>query len=151
MDEDKLNEVSNLLDIESSGVVDSKIKRIFNRMIFPLIQTGFFLISSLLGLAFGYWEKASSSEYPYGVFGGLARAYFWGPIALIGVGAGNLTLTITTRKKLGIDKLFGVIVALLNLGISFLSFFLIYHSILGDLQGSSMATVPRYNVHEREN
>ena len=150
MDKGKINEVSNLLDIESSNVVDSKVIRVLKRMIFPLIQTGFFITSSLLGLAFGYWEKAVSSEYPYGVFGEITRAYFWGPIALTSIGAGNLTLTIITRKKLGIERLLGVIVVLLNLGLSFLSFFLIYHSILGDTQGTSMTIVPKYNVHEKK-
>ncbi len=149
MNEEKLEEVSGLLEMQSSSIVGSKTKRTLRRMVFPLIQAGFFISSSLLGLAFGYWEKVSSTEYPYGIFGGISRANFWGSITLVGLGGGNLTLTITTKNKLGIDKLLGVIIPLINLGISFLSFFLIYHSVLGDQQGT-MTMVPMYNVHERE-
>ena len=150
MNKEKMEEVSNMLALESSDVIDSKVKRIFKGMIFPLIQVGFYLTSSLLGIVFGHWENNSQSTYPYGPFGGLARAYIWGPVALVGISSGNLALSVTTRKRIGLHTLVAVATVLVNLALSLTSFFLLYKYIETEPQSTFMGIVPLYNVHSRE-
>ena len=63
MNKEKLEKVSKILDIEASEVIYSKKKRFYRRIIFSLVQVGFFLTSSLLSLPFGHWDSKNST-YP---------------------------------------------------------------------------------------
>ena len=150
MDKEKLEAVSGILNVDASNVVNFKSKEVLKKIIYPVVQTCIYLLSSLLGLVFGHWENNQSSTYPYGPFMGTTRAYIWGPITLVGISSGNLILTLKTRKRFGLDKISAFGAVLTNLALSLVSFFLLYKLIENNSQAGNISAVTLYGVHKRE-
>lgn len=147
MNGNKIDEVAKLLDAESSEVVDSKLKRIMKEITFPFVQMAVFGLSSLLGTTFGYWENSNPTGYPYT---GIPRVFTLGTLSIIGVNSGNLVFVSKTNKRFEIDKIQAAIIFMVNLLLSFISFFLLYNFIKNDNMGVCMTSVVKYGVYSEE-
>ncbi len=142
MDREKLDEVSKILEIDSSEVIYSRRQIFYRRLIFSIIQAGFYLLSSLLGVVFGRWESAHST-YPHS---GVQITYTWGTLTLFGIGSANLALSFATGKRLMKDRILMTFIVLLNLTLSIVSFFLIFKDVY-----TPLSAVILYNVFEKDN
>ena len=151
MNKEKIQEVSEMLNIESSEVIESKIKRFFRKMTFPFIQVGFYLFSSLSGLVFGYWENEKPSIYPWGF---IPRVFFLGPLLILGTNTGNAVLSIKTNNRYGLNKERKIGVVLLNIVFSFISFFIFYgliENISDKLNSPCFSVEYYYGVYSKNN
>ena len=150
MNNEKLDEVAKLLDVESSEVVDSKIKRIMKEITFPIVQMAVFGLSSILGLTFGNWENKNPSIYPYGL---IPRVYTLGAFLIVGINTGNIIYSSINRKKVGINPIRIFIIVMLNFALSFISFFLLYNfieEIAQSINNPCYTVSYMYGVYDKE-
>ncbi len=146
MRREKLDETAKLVGLESSQIIEPKMKKFLKRLIFPFIQIGILGINSILGFAFGKWENQDPSIYPWGV---IPRAYYLAPIVLLGIGAGNTIISIRNQRRIALEKLQILIISLLTTVFSIISFYLIYFHI-ETVTESMIGVVPKYGVYNQE-
>jgi len=127
MNKEILEEVGKLLDVDSSEIKESKIKQIWRKLTFPLVQISSFILSLISGVLFGYWENQIPSTYPYGGF--VPRVHSIGILTILGLNTGNIIFSTINHKKSGLRTLHTILIVFLNVAISIAGFFLLYHAI----------------------
>ena len=129
MNEEKINEVGELLNINSSDIKESKKGKFFKRFTYPITQIAFFIVSSITGLLFGYWENRVHTGYPFTSY---TRVYTTGvPIFLL-IHSGNAVFSSLTYRKYKLSKFHTFFIIISNLIFSFLCFILFYKLIYKD-------------------
>ncbi|NPD88872.1 MAG: hypothetical protein HGN29_09105 [Asgard group archaeon] len=127
MNDEKINEVGNLLEIDSSDIQESKQKKIWKKLIFPVVQISTIVLSAILGALMGYWENNRSSGYPASWL--YPRIFFLGPIALFGFIVGNISISSKNYKKIGLRGVYAAIIIFMNILISVASLAFTYMAI----------------------
>ena len=102
INEDKLEKVGDLVDVDSNNLTKNGFRKKITLVYYYLIQFGFFIFSSLVGLGFGLYGN-SLSFYPYNAF---PQRYIYGPIILALTHGGNLGLSyqLSRKKRLILKK-----------------------------------------------
>lgn len=126
MKKEKITEVGELLEIDNSDMKVSKTKMLIKRFTYPLVQISFFIVSSISGILLGYWEKQIQGGYPYTAS---PRVYRAGLPTILLIHSGNAVFSIKTRKKFGLLNFQIIISVLMNLILSFLSYYFLYQYI----------------------
>ncbi|MCG3217316.1 MAG: hypothetical protein KAS63_11345, partial [Candidatus Heimdallarchaeota archaeon] len=98
MNKEKINEVGELLEINTSDIKESKTRMFIKRFTYPLVQIAFFIISSISGILLGFWEKQTQPGYPYTSSN---RFYTLGIPTILFIHSGNAIFSTKTRKKFG--------------------------------------------------
>ena len=127
MNKKKINEVGELLDVNHSEIKKPKTKQIRKIITFPIIQASNFILSSILGLLFGFWENKVPSGYPYNA--PLKRIYTFGIPVILSLNIGDVILSSKNYKKSGLKKFHAILIIILNIVISIASFVLLYIAI----------------------
>ncbi len=126
MNKEKINEVGELLEVDTSDIKETKFKTIMKKLTYPLVQITFFLITSISGVLFGYWENRVPSGYPYASF---TRIYRAGIPTILIIHSGNAVFSTKTHRKFGLSKFHAILIIILNIVISIASFVLLYIAI----------------------
>ena len=154
INEDRLEEVGDLVDVDSSNLTKNGFKKNITLGYYYLIQFGFFIFSSLVGLGFGLYGN-SLSYYPYSAY---PQRYIYGPIILALTHGGNLGLSyqLSRKKRLIMKKsepkvlspvsIYPAIV--LNLLLSTISLFSIHNLVT---HGSPVTINTLYGVYAQKN
>jgi hypothetical protein len=95
LNEEKLNEVGELVEVDSQDITKNKIRKKITLVYYYFIQLGFLAISSLVGYLFGLHRNAYNS-YPYS---GSDQYYLFGSLFIALVHGGNLGLTYGLKRK----------------------------------------------------
>ena len=135
MDEKKLEKVGSLTDVNPNDLTKNGFKKKITLFYYYLIQFGFFLFSSLVGLLFGLYSR-SIATYPYS---GFPERFTYGSIILALTHGGNLGLSYKQSrnnnlilskgkpKKLSLFYIYPAIV--LNIILSTISLFSIHNFV----------------------
>jgi len=154
MNENKLEEVGDLVDVDSNNLTKNGYKKKITLVYYYLIQFGFFIFSSLVGLGFGLYGN-SLSFYPYSAF---PQRYLYGSIILALTHGGNLGLSyqLSRKKRLILKKsepkvlspvyIYPAIV--LNIILSTIILFSIHNLVT---HGSPMTINTYYGVYDHKN
>ena len=154
INEDKLEKVGDLVDVNSNNLVGNGFRKKITLVYYYLIQFGFFIFSSLVGLGFGLYGN-SLSFYPYSAF---PQRYLYGSIILALTHGGNLGLSyqLSRKKRLVLKKsepkvlstvyIFPAIV--LNIILSTISLFSIHNLVT---HGSPYTMNTYYGVYYHKN
>ena len=132
MNKAKMNEVGELLEVDASDIKETKFKTLIKRYTYPLIQIGFFIVSSISGVLLGFWQKQIHPGYPYSSFTRIYRASI--PTLLI-IHSGNTLFSLKTNRKYGFSKFQAVTIVIINLILSTISFFLLYQLLADQVLG----------------
>lgn len=124
MNKEKINEVGELLEVDHSEIKKSKVTQIWRNITFPIIQASNFILSSILGLLFGFWENKIPSGYPYS--GPFKRIYTFGIPIILSLNSGNVIFSFKKFEKSRLKKSHAILIVILNIVISIASFFLLY-------------------------
>jgi len=155
MKEDKLKKVGDLVDVDSSNLTKNGFRKKITLVYYYLIQFGFFIFSSLVGLGFGLYGNSLASFYPYSAF---PQRYIFGPIILALTHGGNLGISyqLSRKKRLILKKsepkllshvyIYPAIV--LNIILSTISLFSIHNLVT---HGSPMTMIVDYGVYDKRN
>ena len=127
MTNEKIKEIGKLLEVDPSDIQESKPKKIWKKLIFPLVQVSTIILSAILGALMGYWENNRPSGYPSSWL--YPRIFFLGPIVLIGFIAGNISISSKNYKKIGLRGVYAAIVIFMNILISVASLAFTYMAI----------------------
>jgi len=102
INEDRLEKVGDLVDVDSNNLTKNGFKKKLTLVYYYLIQFGFFIFSSLVGLGFGLYSKSITTPptYPYSVF---PQRYLYGSIILALTHGGNLGLSFKLSRKKKVD------------------------------------------------
>ena len=102
INEDKLEEVGDLVDVDSNNLTKNGFRKKINLVYYYLIQFAFFVFSSLVGVAFGLYSR-SIDTYP---FAGFTQRYLYGSIILAITHSVNLGLSfqLSRKKQLILNK-----------------------------------------------
>jgi len=122
MNNEKIVLVGDLVDVNPSDVKQKK-KRIIGRLVFYFVQLFVFLFSSLLGYLFVLWEHEYRTGYP-NFF--IPRFVYLGPIFLFNVHGGNAAFSYSLKKKHKFSNIEVIPTLIINIIVSFISFFMIY-------------------------
>ncbi|MHA1201143.1 MAG: hypothetical protein ACTSQ4_01305, partial [Candidatus Heimdallarchaeaceae archaeon] len=154
INKDELEKVGDLVDVDSNNLANNGFRKNITLVYYYLIQFGFFIFSSLVGLGFGLYGN-SLSFYPYSAF---PQRYLYGSIILALTHGGNLGLSnqLSRKKRLIMSKrepkelspfyIFPAIV--LNIILSSISLFSIHHLVT---HGSPMTINTLYGVYFHKN
>ena len=154
INEEKLEKVGDLIDVDSSNITRNGLKKKITLVFYYLIQFGFFIFSSLVGLIFGLIGN-SISYYPYSAF---PQRYLYGSYILVLTHGGNLGLSyqLSRKKRLILKKsepkvlspvyIYPAIV--LNIILSTISLFSIHNLVT---HGSPMTINTFYGVYYHKN
>ncbi len=154
MNEKKIKEVGTLIDVNPNNLTKDGFRKKIALVYYYLIQFGFFIFSSLVGVAFGLYGN-SLSFYPYSAF---PQRYIFGPIILALTHGGNLGLSyqLSRKKRLILKKsepkvlppvyIYPAIV--LNIILSTISLFSIHNLVT---HGSPMTINTYYGVYYHKN
>ena len=153
MNEEKLNEVGELVEVDSKDITKSKVKKKVTLIIFYFIQLGFLAISSFVGFLFGLSNNASNS-YPYV---GFNPSYIFGPIIVAIIHGGNLGMYYRMSKNNRLIMKEGTNdkplpfhiypVVFLNILLSVFCFFSIYNAMIS---GYVFTSTTDYGVYTRK-
>lgn len=146
MNTEDTKRVGGLVDVDLEDLKQKKQKRIIGRFVFYLVQVFFFLFSSLLGYLFVLWEHSDRTGYPFTFF---PRYFTLGSLSLINLHGGNITYSFFRRKKDNLRYIEVIPVTLVNLIISFVSFFMIYRSFYQPAI-YPFSIQPLYGVYRKE-
>ena len=154
INEDKLEKVGDLVDVDSNNLTRNGFKKKITLVYYYLIQFGFFIFSSLVGLGFGLYGN-SLSFYPYSSF---SQRYLYGSIILFLTHGGNLGLSyqLSRKKRLTFSKndpkflspVYIYPAILLNLLLSTISLFSIHNLVV---HGSPVTISALYGVYAHKN
>lgn len=155
MDEEKIVEVANKLDIEQSVIKGAKRKRIWKKLVYPFIQLAINAISitllifsyPLLGIGSGDFLH---STYPIDLLGDLKfvliNPFNWT------LQIGNLTVSYYQRDKFGVKKYHIIVVSVINFLVAELAFLglhqLLNTSLVEQLSGTGISV--EYGVFSKE-
>jgi len=152
INEDKLEEVGDLVDVDSSNLSKNGFRKKITLIYYYLIQLGFLAISGFVGYLFGLNGKYCAN-YPHC---GFDQNYIFGPILMVLVHGGNFSLSYGLRKK---DKLvlkkeantkispyYVYPVVFLNFVLSVLFFLSIYHLMVYDI----FTATTKYGVYTKK-
>ena len=145
MKKEKLNDVGELLEVQSSDITESKIKKFLKRFSYPLAQIAFFLLSSISGVLLGYWERQVEIGYPYN---SLTRIHRVGIPTILIIHGGNAVFSTKTRKKFGLTNYKIIVIVIINLLISFISFYTLYPIVADRIYFGIM---PMYGSYKKKN
>ena len=144
MNKERINEVGDLLEIDTSDIKESKFKVFIKRFTFPLVQIAFFIVSTLSGTLLGYWEKQIQLGYP---FTPITRIYRAGIPTLLIIHSGNTLFSIKTRKKFGFSNFQTISMIIINLILSAISFFVLYKVVTTN---PALGGTVRYGSYNRK-
>ena len=95
INKDDLEKVGDLVDVDSNNLTNNGFRKNITLVYYYLIQFGFFIFSSLVGLVFGLTAN-SMSFYPYSAF---PQRYLYGSLILALTHGGNLGLSYQLSRK----------------------------------------------------
>jgi len=144
INENHLEKVGDLVDVDTNDLKQKKKKKVIGRLVFYFVQIFVFLFSSLLGYFFVLWEHADRTDYPHGVF---PRATYGGFFTLYSLHGVNFTSSYLFRKKSKLRYIEMIPVQIVNIIISFISFYLIYGMFF---QPEVFVGTPLYGVYRKE-
>ena len=149
INKDELEKVGDLVDVDSNNLTNNGFRKNITLVYYYLIQFGFFIFSSLVGLVFGLTAN-SMSFYPYSAF---PQRYLYGSLILALTHGGNLGLSyqLSRKKRLILKKsepkvlspIYIYPVIFLNIILSAISLFSI-HNLVTD--GSPLTMNTLYGV-----
>ncbi len=119
----KINEVGELLGVDTSDIKETKFRTVLKKITFPLVQIAFLIASSISGILLGYWEKQIQPGYPYASF---TRIYRAGIPTILIIHGGNAVFSTKTHRKFGLSKFQIIPTIIINLILSSISFFMLY-------------------------
>lgn len=146
INQDHLEEVGDLVDIHPNDIKQKKRKKLHGYLIHYFIQVFVLLLSSLMGYLFVLWEHSDRSGYPYTSIGSNLRHTYLGPISLITLHGGNVVHSYFHKKRYNHRFIEVYPVILVNLIISFISFFMIFNALY---QEPIFYGIPLYGVFNR--
>ena len=151
---EKLGELANKLELDASNIKTAKRKVIIKKLQYPFIQLGVFLLSFVTNIFpykwfWGGWNPTYPSDYVLDFIFVLINPFHWI------LHLGNLTGSLIFSKRLGMKKGLVTIVAISNYVLSALAFFLIHKitsiSVSESLAGTGMAVLyGTYNESKKE-
>ena len=151
INEDKLEKVGDLVDVDSNNLTKNGLKKKITLIYYYLIQFGFFIFSSLVGLGFGLYGNSLVGFYPYSAF---PQRYLYGSIILAITHGGNMGLSyqLSRKKRLMLSKSDPKILSpfyiypaiVLNIILSTLSLFAIHNLVT---HGSPVTINTLYGVY----
>jgi hypothetical protein len=95
INKDDLEKVGDLVDVDSNNLTNNGFRKNITLVYYYLIQFGFFIFSSLVGLVFGLTAN-SMSFYPYSAF---PQRHLYGSLILALTHGGNLGLSYQLSRK----------------------------------------------------
>lgn len=132
MNKENIEQVGKLVDVDPADIKQKKRKKIIGYFIHYFVQVFVLLLSSLMGYLFLLWEHSDRSGYPYTSFGSNLRHISLGPISLIALHGGNAVHSYFHKKKYNRRFVEVYPAILVNLIISFISFFMIFNALYQD-------------------
>ena len=147
MSKKKINEIGELLEINSSDIKESKTRTFIKRFTYPLVQITFFIISSISGILLGYWEKQIQIGYPFTSFTSFTRIYRAGIPTILIIHSGNAVFSTKTRKKFGLSNFQTIFIVIINLILSFFSFYFLYQIFA---KNQYFGVVPAYGSYRKK-
>lgn len=129
INENLLEEVGDLVDVDPNGIKQKKSKNLLSYLIYYFIQVFVFLFSSLMGYLFVLWEYSDRSTYPYTTF---SRHTILGSISLFTLHGGNVIHSYFYKKRYKRRFVEVYPTILVNLILSFISFFMIFNALYQD-------------------
>ncbi|MHA1514329.1 MAG: hypothetical protein ACTSPF_02230 [Candidatus Heimdallarchaeaceae archaeon] len=145
INEDYLEEVGDLVNVDPNDIKQKKRKKLHGYLIHYFVQVFVFLLSSLMGYLFVLWEHSDRSGYPYGI---LPRHTYLGPIGLLTLHGGNEVHNYFHKKRYNLRFVEVYPVIIVNLIISFVSFFLIFNAFYQE-PVYPLGVIPKYGVFEK--
>lgn len=155
MNQNKLEDVGDLVDVDSSNLSKNGFRKKITLVHYYLIQFGFFIFSSLVGLAFGFYSW-SIAAYPYRDYSGFTQRYLYGSIILVLTHGSNsvLAFRFSRKKRLILNKTVPKVLSpwyifppiFLNFVLSALSLFVIHNLVLNP----RITVVIAYGVYNRK-
>ena len=145
INENQLEEVGGLVDVDLKDIKPKKGKKIHGYLIHYFVQVFVLLLSSLMGYLFVLWEHSDRSGYPYGF---LPRHIYLGPISLLTLHGGNAAHSYFHKKRYNPRSVEVYPVIIVNLIISFVSFFLIFNAFYQE-PVYPLGVQPAYGVFEK--
>jgi len=129
INEDHLEEVGDLVDVDPTVIKQQKRKKLHGYLIHYIVQVFVLLLSSLMGYLFVLWEYSDRSTYPYGI---ISRHTILGSIGLFTLHGGNTVHSYFHKKRYKRRFVEIYPAVLVNLIISFISFFMIFNVLYQD-------------------
>lgn len=127
MNKEKINKVGELLEVDYSEINETKRKWVRKKLIFPIVQISNFILSSISGTLFGFWENQKPSGYPYS--GGLHRVFTLGILTFLGLNTGNIIISKKSYKHAGSKAIYSILIVFMNLIVSAAGFVLLYIAV----------------------
>ena len=146
INENQLEEVGGLVDVNPNDIKKKKGKKLHGYLIHYLVQVFVLLLSSLMGYLFVLWEHSDRSGYPYTSFNPFLRHTHLGPISLLTLHGGNAAHSYFQKKRYNLSFVEVYPVILVNLIVSFISFFMIFNALY---QEPIFYGIPLYGVFNR--
>lgn len=146
INEDQLEEVGDLVDVDPYDIKQKKKKKLHGILIHYCIQIFVFLFSSLMGYLFVLWEHSDRSGYPYGF---IPRYMTLGSVSLLTLHGGNAAQSYFHKKRYELNFIEVFPAVIVNLIISFISFFMIYVAFYQE-PFYGFGVVPAYGVFEKD-
>lgn len=153
MNEEKLNEVGELVEVDSNDITQNKFKKKITLVYYYFIQLGFLALSSLIGYIFGLYKTVNNS-YPYS---GFDQSYVFGPLLVAILHGGNLGMYYKLNKnnrlimKEGTNEKplpFHIYpVVFLNILLSIFAFLFVYNTIIS---GYVFTATTDYGVYTKK-
>ncbi len=147
INENQLEEVGGLVDVDPNDIKPKKRKKIHGYLIHYFVQVFVLLLSSLMGYLFVLWEHSDRSGYPYGF---LPRHIYLGPISLLTLHGANAAHSYFHKKRYNLRFVEVYPVIIVNLIISFVSFFMIFNALYQE-PFYGLGVIPAYGVFTKRN
>ena len=147
INENQLEEVGGLVDVNPNDIKPKKRKKLHGYLIHYFVQVFVFLLSSLMGYLFVLWEHSDRSGYPYGF---LPRHIYLGPISLLTLHGANAAHSYFHKKRYNLRFVEVYPVIIVNLIISFVSFFMIFNALYQE-PFYGLGVIPAYGVFTKRN
>ncbi|MBY9001813.1 MAG: hypothetical protein KGD64_12920 [Candidatus Heimdallarchaeota archaeon] len=142
INKDKLEEVGDLVEVDPEVIEQQKRKKLRGYLIHYYVQVFLLLLSSLLGYLFVLWEHSDTS-YPHSF---TPRHVYLGPISLLILHGSNTVHSYFNKKKYHLRFVSVYPPVLVNLILSFVSFFLIYNVFYREPVYSPFGVTVEYGV-----
>ena len=150
INEDKLEKVGDLVDVDPTDIKQKKRKKLHGYLIHYLVQVFVLLLSSLMGYLFVLWEHSDRSGYPYTSLSPFLRHTYLGSISLLTLHGGNAAHSYFQKKRYNLSFVEVYPAILVNLIISFISFFMIFNALYQE-PFYGLGVLPAYGVFTKKN